>query len=266
MQNEIQVALLISTYNWPQALELVLISVLKQTHIPNEIVIADDGSTTETKALIDKYREKFDIPLKHVWHEDIGFRKTVILNKALIECQADYIIQIDGDIVLHTKFIEDHLRAAQQGYFVQASRAMIDPYQSAKMIKDKNVDISFMSPGVFNRFNALRIPLLACLFAFERRKYRVKGCNLAFWKKDFEAVNGYFNGFEGWGAEDYEFGARLLHAGVKKKRIKLMAIGFHIYHEVNSRANTAVNDRIFNDTIVRKHVYTPNGYRQVIST
>ena len=78
-------ALIISTYNWPQALELCLKSVLSQVNLPDEVIIADDGSGEETKCLIDKLRSDFPIPVLHVWHKDQGFRKTIILNKAIHE-------------------------------------------------------------------------------------------------------------------------------------------------------------------------------------
>ena len=89
--------LIISTYNWPQALELVLLSVLKQTQLPDEIIVADDGSTGETATLIEHFKLKFSKPLIHVWHEDDGFRKSVILNKAIAQAKGEYIIQADGD-------------------------------------------------------------------------------------------------------------------------------------------------------------------------
>ena len=92
--------LLITTYNRPDALELCLMSILRQTHLPDEVLIADDGSTADTKELIDTYRTKFPIPVIHIWHEDKGFRRTVILNRAFLVAKGNYIIQVDGDLIL----------------------------------------------------------------------------------------------------------------------------------------------------------------------
>lgn len=258
------VALLVSTYNWPDALETVLFAILAQTRMPDEIVIADDGSDERTKKLIADYKAKFKVPLKHVWHEDEGFRKSLILNKAVKQIESEYIIQIDGDIIIHRKFIQDHLNAAKPDYFVQGSRAMITEEKSKKIIKAKEIKFSFFTKGLYSRFNAVRFPLLAGLFKLDpSNPFHIKGCNLAFWKKDFIAINGYFNGFEGWGAEDYEFGARLIHFGVKRKRLKMLALSFHLFHPVNSRANTGPNDKIYRKTLADRSTHTADGYQQV---
>lgn len=265
MQNKsISVALLISTYNWPEALELVLSSVARQTRMPDEIIIADDGSKEETKQLIEKFKTSFNLPIKHIWHEDKGFRKSLILNKSVKNITSDYIIQIDGDIIIHPKFVEDHLKAAQEGYFVQGSRAMITAEKAKEIMVSKNINFSIFSSGLYSRFNALRCPLLSAIFVLDpSNPFHIKGCNLAFWKKDFIAVNGYYNNFEGWGAEDYEFGARLLHSGIKRKRLKMAALGYHIYHKINCRANTGPNDVIYRKTLAEKLTTNHDGYEQV---
>lgn len=265
MQNQsISVALLISTYNWPQALELVLSSVMRQTRIPDEIIIADDGSKEETRQLIETFKSRFNLPLKHIWHEDKGFRKSLILNKSVKSITSEYIIEIDGDIIIHPSFIEDHLKVAQPGFFVQGSRSMISEKKATEILISKKIDLSFFSSGLINRFNSIRCPLLSFLFVLDpSNPFHIKGCNLAFWKKDYVAINGYHNGFQGWGSEDYEFGARLLHSGVKRKRLKMAALAFHIFHKVNSRANAELNDITYKKTLVEKSTYSDDGYEQV---
>lgn len=264
MYKEQTVALLISTYNWPQALELSLLSILKQTKMPDEIVIADDGSGEETKALIERYRSKSGVIIKHVWHEDKGFRKSMILNKAVKQITSDYIIEIDGDMIVHPKFVHDHLNAAQEGYFAQGSRVMINKPKSKNILETKQINLSVLTKGLSNRLNAVYSPVLSYIFQLiPSDPFHIKGCNLAFWKKDFIVINGYYNGFEGWGAEDYEFGARLLHAGIKRKRLKMVALGFHIFHSDNSRSNTGANDNIYRKTRSDKTTFTSDGYLQV---
>ena len=106
-------SLIIATYNWPGALDCCLRSVLLQRELPNEVVIADDGSRHDTRQVIDAYRKQMPVPLKHVWHEDEGFRLGMIRNKAMAAATGEYLIQVDGDLILHPMFVRDHLRAAR---------------------------------------------------------------------------------------------------------------------------------------------------------
>lgn len=265
MQNQkASVALIISTYNWPEALELVLKSVAQQTDMPDEIIIADDGSSQLTADVIEDCRTRYQLPVTHIWHEDKGFRKSRILNKAVKEVKSAYIIEIDGDIILDSNFVEDHRNAAKQGFFVQGSRAMLSEGKSKEILRTREITFSIFSKGLYSRFNALRLPFMKWLFIFDpSNPYHIKGCNLAFWKKDYIAVNGYFNNFEGWGGEDYEFGARLLHSGVQRRRLKMAALCYHIYHKINSRANSAQNDVIYKRTLADKSSWCNDGYAQV---
>ena len=92
-----------TTYNWSESLELVLKSIENQTIVPEEVVIADDGSAVETKEIIGKFQKDSDLNIIHSWQEDIGFRAAKARNKAIAKSSGDYIILIDGDIILHPK-------------------------------------------------------------------------------------------------------------------------------------------------------------------
>ncbi|MDT3403860.1 glycosyltransferase family 2 protein [Mucilaginibacter terrae] len=263
-KQRLSIGVLISTYNWPEALELVLMSLLRQTRMPDEIMIADDGSREETRQLIDRYRAEFNIPIHHAWQEDKGFRKCLALNKAVKMGAADYIIEIDGDIIVTPKFVADHERAARKGFFMQGSRAMLHEEKTIEILKSKQIDLSSVSPGVYSRFNAIRIPLLSIFYKPNPRSpWNVKGCNLAFWREDYIKVNGYYNDFEGWGWEDYEFAARLINAGILKKRLKMAAISYHIFHRIHDRENFLPNELIYRKTVAEKLTYCPSGYNEV---
>jgi glycosyltransferase involved in cell wall biosynthesis len=119
-----KVGLLISTYNWPKALETIFASIQMQSRMPDEIIIADDGSGPATADVIRRWEHILRVPFKHAWHEDDGFRKTIILNKAVKLSEVDYIIEIDGDILLHPRFVDDHVRNARRGRFLQGARSM----------------------------------------------------------------------------------------------------------------------------------------------
>lgn len=125
MASKISTSLIISTYNRSDALELCVKSVLRQSLLPDEIIIADDGSKEETGELIHQLATTSVVPIIHVWHEDLGFRLATIRNKAIVKATKEYIIQIDGDIVLHKDFVKDHVRFAQKGSFVTGSRVLI---------------------------------------------------------------------------------------------------------------------------------------------
>lgn len=110
-------ALLVSTYNWPEALDLIFRSLLKQKELPDEVLIADDGSGEATKKLIADFKAGSTLAVKHVWQEDHGYHKSKILNKAIAASEADYIIQIDGDCLMHPHFIHDHKANAEATTF-----------------------------------------------------------------------------------------------------------------------------------------------------
>ncbi|WP_426667673.1 glycosyltransferase family 2 protein [Mucilaginibacter sp. McL0603] len=262
----ITVALLISTYNWPEALELVFQSILNQTTLPDEILIADDGSTESTRKLIEKYSKIVNIPLHHAWQEDLGFRKARVLNMAVKRSSADYIIEIDGDILLHPKFVEDHIRNAEAGMFVQGARAAIGYEKTTKILNGRSniLKINAFSNDINSRFNAIRLPFLSFLVTDKKSGHsNIKACNLAYWRRDYIAVNGYDNQFQGWGWEDNEFAARLINAGIKKKRLKLAAVCYHLYHEHNANWQAKDNEKRHENTVKNKVIFCVNGFDQL---
>jgi len=257
-------SLIISTYNWPAALELCLLSVLAQKRFPDEVIIADDGSAEETRQVIARYSGQFPVPVYHVWHEDLGFRKTIILNKAVHKSSYEYIVQIDGDVILDKHFIADHLAVAGKGAFVRGTRAMIGEEKTQQLLASKTIGLSFLSAGIKHRNNALRLFAIRALGM--RKKWSsnsVRGSNLAFWKADFVKVNGYDNDLQGWGHEDEELAARFINAGIIKKIVKLCAIQYHLYHKVSNKDNEPGQrqtvERVKEQNIQR----TSNGYGQV---
>ena len=264
MTRRISTALLISTYNWPQALRLVLDSVLKQTALPDEILIADDGSDSMTKKLIDSYVKKFNVPIKHFWQHHNGFQKSIILNKAVSGTTCDYIIQTDGDIILHKNFIEDHLEAAEANCYVRASRVILHGAKTKKLLNHYgNITLSPLDLGIKNRINAMRIPFLKSFFTkYSFRSDNTHGCNCAYWRNDFLKVNGYNNIFKGWGHEDIEFAARLVNAGIQQKKIKMRAVCYHLDHALLERFGVESNFRTYEESVRTGTTQCINGYYQ----
>jgi len=262
MGERVSVALLVTTYNWPEALKLVLESVLVQTVLPDEVIIADDGSGEATRAVVDAFRQKTSIPVKHFWHPDEGFRKTIIINQAITGTSSDYIIQIDGDIVMHELFIKDHVSEAERGYYIRGSRVLLQEEITKRCLRTGNFEpVSTFTKGLRNRINSLRIPLLAPLLIKKSKRSRNWiGCNCAFWRQDFLKVNGYNNELKGWGHEDIELAARFINSGLYQKKIKLKAVCYHLHHPFNDRVHENINYRVYLDTLNRGIAYCSNGY------
>lgn len=257
--------LLISTYNWPEALELVLKSALSQTRLPEEIIIADDGSEAKTKQLIAQIQKKSHIPIHHVWQEDIGFRKSKILNKAIAQTTADYIIQVDGDCIMQENFIEDHLNDAQKGVYLYGSRVNILPDFVSDVFLKKKIIFNLFSKEIKNKTRSLHIPLLSKFYKkHEGISSKFRGCNVSYWREDFIAINGYNEDFEGWGREDSDLVIRMGNNGVKAKRIRYAGIVFHIHHKINSKQNFALNDKIQIETIKNKTIRISRGINQYL--
>jgi len=259
-------SLLITTYNSPQYLALVLDSVINQSILPNEIVIGDDGSGLETQQLIDLYKSKMSLPIIHVWHEDEGFRLAKIRNKSIAKCNYEYIIQIDGDIILHKHFIKDHLHFARKASFVCGGRSLIKPSISQLLI---NKPTYILKLADFKKAKyALRLPFLKPLFTKKGQHdpFRfVLRCNMAYWKQDIININGYNEDFKQWGNEDNELVQRFINNDIKKRNIKFAALGFHLHHTESDRSNVSVNKGIFNATVSNKLKWCVNGLDKYIS-
>lgn len=257
-------SLIITTYNWPEALRLVLLSVQKQVVLPTEVIIADDGSKDETRKLIEQFQKTFPVPLVHVWHKDEGFKLAEIRNKAISKAIGDYIIQIDGDIILHKNFIKNHLQQAKPNTFLTGSRVWLDAAVSLKSQKNFNTQFNWFSKGIKNRLNAMYIPFLSKFLTkstlnVDQAVEGVRGCNMSFWKKDLILVNGYDEEMIGWGREDSEISVRLVHNNIKKERIKFGAIQYHQFHPINSRTGLNKNDEILEETIQQKKKKCESG-------
>jgi len=260
-------SLIIATYNWPAALDLCLSSILKQVKLPDEVIIADDGSPDNTRQVIEAFRQKISVPVLHIWHPDEGFQLAKIRNKAMAAATGDYLIQIDGDIVLHPSFIYDHVNAARPGYFTGGSRALLDESLSRSMIKNRQISVSLSDNGVRNKFNGLRLPGLAKLIGFfktEKGLYNLRGCNMAFWKKDMLSINGYNEEIRGWGREDTELVIRLYNKGVKRVYFKLQGIAYHLYHKEFDRERLLENDEILKTTRESNSTWCEKGLNQYI--
>jgi glycosyltransferase involved in cell wall biosynthesis len=255
--------LIISVYNWSAALNICLLSILKQTHLPDEVIIAADGSGKEMQELIKHYQLNFPVPLHYVWHEDNGFRKTIILNKAVHKSSSAYIIQVDGDVILDKHFIADHLEVFEPDTFIRGTRAMLTAQKTAEILSTNNIELTAFSAGVKHRNNAFWFPALSFLATRKKMSSNsVRGSNLAFWKSDFIKVNGYDNTILGWGHEDEELAARFVNNNIIKKIVKLRAVQYHLHHQTASKINEPQQRQLVEKIKSENIKVCTNGYQQ----
>lgn len=238
-RKNIKTSILVSTYNWPKALALSVHSMFNQTIRPYEILIADDGSDENTFRMIENLKKESPIPIRHIWHEDKGFRVSAIRNKAIAQAQGDYILQIDGDVILPTHFVSDHLELAEKGYFVCGSRVKLSQEITNKILSTGVFHLKIWNMPLSYIANSFRSHILRLFLAkrYARKIDHLRGCNMAFWKDDAIKVNGYNEDLLQWGHEDGEFAFRLHFAGIKKKALKMGGNVYHLYHKEASRSN-----------------------------
>ena len=242
--------LIITTYNWPAALDLTLKSAARQSLLPDEIIVADDGSGPETARIVDTRSSESEVPLLHIWQPDEGFRLARSRNRAIAAARGEYVIIVDGDMVLHRHFIGDHASAARRDSFVQGVRLLTEPDAAASMLRDERLEVGFFSSGIRRRRHAVRSRLLSRLLFTKRTGQRaIRGCNQAYWKSDLVRVNGFNEAFVGWGREDNEIAARLYNAGVSRRNLKFQALAIHLHHP--SRHPPGENP---NDALLRKAI------------
>ena len=262
-------SIIISTFNRPDALQLCLESVLKQSALPFEVVIADDGSSDETKKVITNFAAKVQFPVKHIWHKDEGYQLSKIRNRAIVAANGNYILQTDGDLIFHTHFIKDHLQFAKKNCFVSGARTNITAKKTNKLLIATTCPaLTYYSAGIVKRYNAVRSALLKNLnmqmqTSAQNMQY-VLGCNMAFWKEDLLLVNGYNENFEGWGKEDNDIAARLINAGKKLRFLKFGAIVFHLWHKEASRTSMAANEYLFQQSLKNNVTFVSKGLNQYI--
>jgi glycosyltransferase involved in cell wall biosynthesis len=245
MKTDPTVSLVISTYNNPAFLDLSIKSLFAQTVLPAEVLIADDGSGAETREQISLLRKASPVPLVHVWQPDEGFRAAIIRNIAIAAACSEYIVQIDGDILMDAHFIEDHLLHRQTHTLLQGSRVFVSERKTKALLSQHKPCLSFFSTGLRKRENALRSKWISSFLTTRYRNpyplYYARGCNMSFYKEDFIRVNGYNQEFTGWGHEDSELTLRLLNSGCSKHYIKFHCVAYHLYHKELSRSMEASN-------------------------
>lgn len=269
------VGVIISTYNNPKWLEKTLWGYSSQSYPSFELIIADDGSGEETKTLLENFRKDYFPKLKHVWHQDEGFRKCKILNDALVAAESEYLIFTDHDCIPRKDFIETHLHYARKGYFLSGGYSKL-PMSTSKAISYKDI----ISGDAFN-IEWLKNHGLKSSFKntklYKSKKYAFlmnhitpanaswNGCNSSGWREDMLAING-FNEAMQYGGLDREFGERLINLGLRSKQIRYSAICLHLDHARPYKNKELIKKNEEIRRMVRKNkiIKTPCGIEKSI--
>ena len=235
-----KLSVIITTYNSLKWLEKVLWGYSAQSHRDFEIIIGDDGSTDETRELIDQMRETAGMTIKHIWQQDKDFRKCRILNKSILAVESDYVVFTDGDCIPRSDFLTVHAREARPGNYLSGGYHKLPMSTSESITKDdilsgrcfelkwlkthglkSSLKNTKLTATTFSAQILNRLTPTACNF---------KGSNGSVWLKDIIAINGFDERMP-WGGLDREFGVRLINSGVKPKHVRYNAIVLHLDHK-----------------------------------
>ena len=235
-----KLSVIITTYNSEEWLQKVLVGYSVQTEPNFEVVIADDGSTEKTKAIIESFQNQFKFPIVHVWQEDNGFQKCKILNQAILKTNSDYLLFSDGDCIPRKDFVAQHLKHQEEGYFLSGGYFKL-PMETSQKISLENIknqdcfSISWLiKNGVSKTFKLSKLTKISLFATFMNwltpTKRTFNGHNTSCFKKDLVAVNG-FNEEMQYGGLDREVGERLFNFGILSKQIRYSAVCLHLDHK-----------------------------------
>jgi glycosyltransferase involved in cell wall biosynthesis len=259
----IKATVIISFYNNINALSLILSALNKQSINQFEAIIANDGSKPQITQEVASMLDKYNYPIKHVWHEDKGFRKNRILNKAILASESAYIIFVDGDCIPHKSFVEDHLFFSQENRIVAGRRVLMSERLSARVNepfieKGKLFSFKFYLALLFDSLrkksrhveSAIYIPITSINKKFGNRKRGVKGCNFSAHKQGLLDINGFDMRYElPCVGEDTDIEYRLKLLGYDVFLPKFRLVQYHLYHKKLSRGGEKENNKIFFDTM-----------------
>ncbi|CAA9892276.1 GT2 family glycosyltransferase [Candidatus Methylobacter favarea] len=269
------ISVIVTTYNWPDALALCLESLYCQEDKNFEIIIADDGSTLINRAQAQTYCLKSPVSIKYIHHEDQGFRAAAIRNKAVAQSKGDYLLFIDGDCILRPNFITRHRQLAAAGHFIPGNRILLSQAFTQEVLtqhiplylKPLPYFIFLRLQNKINRISALlRLPLGPVRNLQPNKWQKAMTCNLAIWKNDFMRMNGFDELFEGWGFEDSDLVIRMIHSGIKRKEGRFAVSVLHLWHPQNDKGKQELNYRLLMERLVQPDfIFAKKGISQYLS-
>lgn len=268
-----KLAVVVTTYNRPDALAAVLEGYLEQADRDFELIVADDGSTSDTRRLAEDFAGRAPFPVAHVWQEDRGFRAAAIRNRAIARTRADYVLFTDGDCIPAPWFVAAHRRLAEPGWFISANRVLLSEAFTRRVLAEKLPIQRWGWPqwlGAWRRHDVNRLfPLLTLPLGPLRnlgagRWEGAKTCNLSAWRSDLLRVNGLDEAYSGWGLEDSDLVVRLIRAGIRHKSARFAAPVLHLWHRENDRSALPENQRRLAEILASGRIEADLGLNQYI--
>jgi glycosyltransferase involved in cell wall biosynthesis len=266
------ISVVVTTYNRADALDAVLRSLAAQSDRDFEIIVADDGSGPETARVLDAWRSRLRVPLKHVRHEHDGFRGSAIRNLGIHASVGSLCIFLDGDCLARPDFITTHRRLAEPGWFVAGNRILLSRRLTELVLAqgiavEKSSFETFVRERVRGGINrllpALHLPL-GPLRKLRRGDWQgAKTCNLAVARADLDRVDGFDAAYAGWGLEDSDLVVRLLHAGVRRKDGRFATGVLHLWHPQADRSRLPENERRLADVLAGTRIRAQRGLSTV---
>lgn len=268
--NLMKVSVIISTYNSPEWLEKVLWGYECQTYKNFEVLIADDGSGEPTKELIERFKKDSPLEITHIWHDDRGFQKSEILNKAILASTTDYLIFSDGDCIPRKDFVGTHVKNARVAHFLSGGYFMLPMLPSKSITKEdivtgRSFDVRWLKQnGVEKTHKTLKLTSKGWFEHFLNfitpTKPTWNGHNSSGWKKDIVAVNG-FNEKMQYGGQDRELGERMVNRGTTGIQVRYSAICLHLDHKRGYKTEESIrkNQNIRKQTRELKKTWTEFG-------
>ena len=263
-------SVIITTYESPEWLEKVLEGYRRQSFRDFELLVADDGSGPETRVVVERYQAICKFPIYHIWQPDNGFRKCLILNKAIMASDTDYLIFSDGDCVPRSDFVYSHMKARQPGRFLSGGycklsltgshRLSLEDIQNGRAFSPYHAEAELGLKRNWSAKHCARGMSITLLNALTTTLPTWNGHNASGYKQDILEANGFDERMV-YGGQDREFGERLRNRGIKGKQIRYSAICLHLEHAraYKSVDGLAENKRIRSDTRQRGITWSPFG-------
>lgn len=237
MKDTPAVSVVIACYRQYALLQRTLLSLTRQSFTDFEVVLADDGSGPEMAALAESFQGRFAHGLQHIFHDDDGFRKTIIVNRAVVAAKGDYLLFLDADCLAHRHFVARHYARRQPGAVLSGRRILLGETRTQQLTD------AHITSGAFEKLSfwwgktedgkhkrGFYLPWLFPWLRLSRKPYWAFGSNFSLFKADFVAVNGYDEDILGRGMEDINLSARFVLMGYPIHRLTYEALQYHQFH------------------------------------